>query len=229
MARSLFDPALAAAHEKRTGLPAGTLAAIVERETGNQQRFLDKPDDFHYSVGPNGEKPKSTARGLGGVLEGTARDPGYGVAPLKDWTVPEQMRFIADYTAARTKQAGSLEGGLSAYGEGAGYGKAVAARIGKGAPVNSPVVTPVNMEPVQSVQLAQAPQQAAPEQVAQSLTPEPIQVAPPMQVDPSWGDFQQAMPRQVQMADLDYGKYMPQAQANVAPNFTPFGRFKGRV
>lgn len=119
---------LMAAEEKRTGLPSGLLHSLVKQETGFQQRFLDDPSAAHYAVGPNGEKPKSSARGFG-FLEGTASNPGYGVAPLKDWSVPEQLRFMADYVNARAKQAGSLEGGIAGFGEGPKYAAQVMARL----------------------------------------------------------------------------------------------------
>jgi hypothetical protein len=152
-----------AKEEKRTGLPEGTLSSLVKQETGFQQRFLDDPSAPHYSVGPNGEKPKSSARGLGGILEGTARQPGYGVAPLKDWSVPEQLRFMADYTVARSKQAGSLEAGLAAYGEGDGYARQVMSRLGYKPSVKQSAPAMKEQDaPVMVAQAPEAPQELPP-------------------------------------------------------------------
>jgi len=212
---------LMASEEKRTGLAAGTLAALVQQETGGQQRFIDNPGDFHYKAVSKGEKPKSTARGLGGILAGTARDPGYGVTPLKDWSAPEQLRFMADYAQARIKQAGSVAGGLAGYGEGGKYAQQVTARMGKGKvvaseiPVEQPMAggVPVVVEPPQMVQ-APVVEQALP-----------------------WQKFQQAMPAQrIQTNDLAYGlpavnqpqtQYVPLTQS--APNFNMFRGFRGYV
>lgn len=226
--------ALMAAEEKRTGLPTGLLASLVQQETGGQQRFVDNPGDFHYKAGPNGEKPKSTARGLGGILEGTARDPGYGVTPLKDWSVPEQLRFIADYSQARIKQAGSVEAGLAGYGQGAPYSKQVMARLGN-APVSNP--SPLAMPDAQFAQLPmQAPVEAPvvvpenpvvaapvmppPEVMAQAVAAQPVAVAP----DP-WAAMKMAEAQQITPADMNYGG-MPApvqvAQAKGGPDFSSF-------
>ena len=75
----------------------------------------------------------STAFGPFGILESTAKDPGFGVVPLRDKSLAEQIRFSSEYLAARSKKGG-LGAGLAGYGEGAKYGQQVAARIGgKGA------------------------------------------------------------------------------------------------
>lgn len=218
---------LMAAEEKRTGLAPGTLASLVQQETGGQQRFIDNPGDFHYKVGPKGEKPKSTARGLGGILEATARDPGYGVTPLKDWSAPEQLRFIADYAQARIKQAGSVAGGLAGYGEGGKYAQQVTARMGKGAPVP---VAPVVPAPAAPVLHGGVP----------VVTEAPQMVQAPVAQDNPWGEFQQALPSQpVQVADLNYGVPQTRAdnfsllasldQAAMQPNFNMFGKWKGKA
>jgi hypothetical protein len=140
---------LAKKEDARVGLPIGTTASIIAAETGWQKRFLDNPADFHYKTGAKGEKPKSSARGLGGILSGTGRDPGYGVKPIgDDWSVGNQVRFIADYAKAQVKRTGSLEAGLGAYGEGPKYAQKVLKGVGwmpawNGAEQAKTVVPPV--------------------------------------------------------------------------------------
>lgn len=119
---------LAAAEDARLGLPTGLTASIIEQESGFQDRFLVDKRVPHYT----GPKPKSSAAGLGGFLDGTVRDPGYGVKPLgDDWSIPNQLRFIADYASARIKRAGGLEKGLMEYGTGRPeYAQSVLGRLG---------------------------------------------------------------------------------------------------
>lgn len=113
--------------EQAYGLPEGILASIREQETGNKQRFLDDPAAPHYT----GANPKSSAFGLYGILENsTAKDPGYGVAPLASKSPEDQVQFAAQYLAARTADAGSLAAGLAGYGEGEGYANQVLNRAG---------------------------------------------------------------------------------------------------
>jgi hypothetical protein len=118
---------LAAAEDARVGLPIGTTAGIIGTETGWQDKFLTDKRVPHYT----GAKPKSSASGLGGFLDGTARDPGYGVKPLgDDWSIGNQVRFIADYAQAQIKRTGGLEAGLAAYGEGPKYAQKVLKSVG---------------------------------------------------------------------------------------------------
>lgn len=102
------------------------------------------------------------------------------------------------------------------------YGKQVAARLATGQAAEAV-----------PIQLAQVEGKVLPEQAAPVI---PVE-AP---VDPSWNQFQQAMPRQVQASDLEYGQAMPVYQApqldpralavaQVQPNFAAFGRWKGWV
>lgn len=232
MARNLPDDWVTqmAAEEQRTGLPAGTLNALISQETGLQQRFLDDPAAYHYAVGPKGEKPKSSARGLGGILKGTARDPGFGVTPLKDWSVPEQLRFMADYTKARSGKNGDLRTGLAAYGEGAKYAQQVMGRINKATPVPveqaKPIIQAEGLPPVPM----SAPQYAefTPERVDQAVAPQvqtaPVQVAQvaaetvPTMGD-AWTSFTQRNQVPVQVADLAFGMGMPAPMAVPEVNF----------
>jgi hypothetical protein len=125
---------LLSAADARNGLPAGTMFAVMQQESGG--RFLDAPDTKHYpsGVAPNGKK--SSAFGPFGILESTAAAPGYGVAPLKDKSLEEQVRFASDYLGGRIKaRGGDVVAGLADYGEGPQYGQQVAARI-KGVPMS---------------------------------------------------------------------------------------------
>lgn len=168
--------ALTSEAEKRTGLPKGAVASLIIQEVGGQlDKFLKQPDAFHYAPGPNGKKPTSSARGLIGVLRDTATKPGYGVTPLKDYSIEEQIRFGADYLAARVKQAGSFEKGLAGYGEGAKYAQEVKDRMegksvrGRPSPQQ---LQQVQVQPPQQVVAAAAarPQVEAPMQVFESQT-----------------------------------------------------------
>lgn len=135
-----LDEKLAAA-ERENGLPAGTLRAVMQQEIGGRQEFLDDPAKYHYGLNADGKRiaphtgQVSTAFGPFGILESTGRRPGYGVAPLKDKSLDEQIRFAAEYLAARSRSAGSLEGGLSGYGEGSAYSNSVMRRMRNGTPM----------------------------------------------------------------------------------------------
>jgi len=110
--------------ESRAGLPSGLLCSLVTQETGDKEDYIKDPGKYHYAQGPDGRRVAghtgkvSTAFGPFGLLESTASDPGYGVAPLAGKDLAEQARFVADYLAARIKTAGSVEAGLAGYGEG---------------------------------------------------------------------------------------------------------------
>jgi len=124
-----------AAAEKANGLPAGLLSSIRQQETGGNQAYIDDPSKYHYGLNSEGKRiaghtgKVSTAFGPFGLLESTARDPGYGVAPLKDKSLDEQIRFAAEYAAARGRSAGSLEAGMAGYGEGGAYSRSVMGRL----------------------------------------------------------------------------------------------------
>lgn len=123
------------AADKKNGLPAGTMKAILQQETGGNAKYLQDPTTYHYGLNAEGKRiaghtgKVSTAFGPFGILESTAAKPGFGVAPLKDKSLGEQIRFASEYLAARSKKGG-LEAGLAGYGEGAKYSQQVAARMG---------------------------------------------------------------------------------------------------
>lgn len=70
---------------------------------------------------PNAKNAGSGATGLMQVMEGTARDPGYGVAPIVDRTDPEQnVRLGTSYLSKLKQQLGDERSALVAYNWGPG-------------------------------------------------------------------------------------------------------------
>lgn len=124
-----------AAAEKANNLPSGILSSIISQETGNNKAYLEDPSKYHYGLNEEGKRiaghtgKVSTAFGPFGLLESTASKPGYGVEPLKDKSMDEQIRFAAQYLSGRVKSAGSMFAGLSGYGEGAKYANQVLGRL----------------------------------------------------------------------------------------------------
>lgn len=122
---------LEAAAEQKFGLPAGVLGSVRQQETGGKQAYLDDPTKAHYPTGYTKSGVKSSAFGPYGILDSTAKQPGYGTAPLADKnSLAAQVDFAASYLAGRTKHAGSLEAGLAGYGEGSKYANQVLSRLG---------------------------------------------------------------------------------------------------
>lgn len=174
---------LLAAADKQRGFPPGTMQSLLMQETGGQPQYLTDPTTYHYPVNADGKRiaahtgKVSTAQGPFGILESTARDPGYGVKPLGDKTnLSEHIRFAADYLDARAKSAGSLPAGLAGYGEGEKYAAQVARRRDGGqAPVNAVAAAPaVKPEQVAVTQVTPAPVVAPVEQVVAQDTPQPM-------------------------------------------------------
>lgn len=243
-------PAQLAAAEKRVGLAPGVMASIMKQEIGGNTKYLDDPAAYHYEMGPDGRRVAphtgkvSTAFGPFGILESTAKDPGYGVAPLKDKSLGEQIRFATDYAAARVKSAGSLEAGLAGYGEGAKYAAQVTGRMGKSSPVQASAPVVVAAAP------AQAPVMTAPsaaEAVVQGGGSAPVMAeAPGIPAGgegDAWQAFLKSMPRTqgqqpVNVNDLRYGgvmagtavpqyQFQPSKVKSVRPNFDAFSAWSG--
>ena len=124
---SVLAPALSAS-EKVAGLPAGLMNSLVMQETGGKEDYIKDPAKYHYEPDASGKR-KSTAFGPYGILESTAKNPGFGVAPLKDKSLEEQTRFATEYLAARIKAGGSVQAGLAGYGEGDKYATQVLGRM----------------------------------------------------------------------------------------------------
>lgn len=248
---------LLAETDKKNGFPEGTMFSIMQQEVGGQAgKFINDPAAYHYEMGADGRRVAkhtgkvSTAFGPFGILESTGAKPGYGVAPLKDKSLEEQVRFAGDYLAARSRQAGGLGGGLAGYGEGAKYAQQVAARVGKqkvppmAEPMMASAATPLRM-PV-SAPLASV---AAPMEVPQAPVVAPIQEMPAAPVvmadqgpDP-WLEFlaqskardtpqiAQAEPEiQVpQVAVPDFMAALRGLGGTPKVDFTPFAALKGMV
>jgi soluble lytic murein transglycosylase-like protein len=69
---------------------------------------------------PNAVSPVG-ARGLTQIMPATAKAPGHGVAPMRDDSVDEQIRFGSDYLRAMIKHfGGDVKKGLAAYNGGIG-------------------------------------------------------------------------------------------------------------
>lgn len=230
---------LLAAADKRNSFPAGTMASVMQQEVGGQfDKYLQDPAAYHYEAGPDGRRVAkhtgkvSTAFGPFGILESTARDPGYGVQPLQSKAIEEQIRFASDYLAARSKQGGLVQG-LAGYGEGAKYAQQVAGRVGKGGSVGLAVqgsqapqapVTQVAAIPEQQVAAVDLPPQEVPagqeavppgQPTPQPVSPVQNQVA---QGPDPWTAFMETMQtkpaaqRPVQVADLSGYGDAPQMQ-----------------
>jgi soluble lytic murein transglycosylase-like protein len=90
---------------RNRGVAPDLLLAVVAAESG---------------FDPNARSPKG-AEGVTQILPATARDPGFGVAPLKEKTVAEYLRFGADYLVAMlTRYGGNRRKALAAYNAGPG-------------------------------------------------------------------------------------------------------------
>lgn len=123
--------------EQKAGLPAGLMQSVWMQETGGKDAYLNDPGKHHYPMGSDGKRRASSgvvssAFGPFGILESTARSPGFGVDPLKDKSLDEQIRFASEYLAARIRASGGdVRGGLAGYGEGSPYADQVLSRLGR--------------------------------------------------------------------------------------------------
>jgi len=220
---------LLAQADKQRGFPEGTMVSVMQQESGGNSKYIDAPDTYHYDLNAEGKRiaghtgKVSTAFGPFGILESTGRDPGYGVQPLKDKSLEEQVRFAGDYLAARSKQAGGLQAGLSGYGEGGKYGQQVMARIGKQAtPIKPLQVTPMELPQTQVAMMEPQAPVVQPIQQAIPVLTEQVALVPQQQANP-WAEFQKAIPVGLQADALDYSKVMPQLNVGKSqPNFLKF-------
>lgn len=210
---------LLAAADKQRGFPPGTMQSLLMQETGGQAKYLNDPTQYHYAANADGKRIAghtgkiSTAHGPFGILESTAKDPGYGVKPMGDKaSLAEHIRFAGDYLAARSKSAGGLSAGLAGYGEGEKYAAQVVGR--RDAKV--PAANLVAAAPVTAQATVVAPQETpAPVMVAQAEAPAQqvvAQAAPPAEVVPNTWDSFVANYRAAQA---------PQAVADAAPQQQP--------
>ena len=180
---------LMSAMEKKHGFREGTMLSLMRQEIGgNTDKYLQDPTTYHYAPNAEGKRVAphtgkiSTAFGPFGILESTGKDPGYGVQPLADKSIAEQIRFAGDYLAARSKAAGSFTKGLAGYGEGTGYANQVVARM-EGSPVPRAAAAPglVPLPPVGRSRpapvLADVP--GVPQEVLAQASPSPVQKVAP--------------------------------------------------
>jgi len=95
-------------YAKKFGVRPDILARMVFQESSNNPR----------AVGP--ETSQGTAKGAAQALDSTARDPGYGVAPLKNqFDLEDSVRFGAEYLAMNLKKfGGDYELALAGYHSG---------------------------------------------------------------------------------------------------------------
>lgn len=204
--------------DKRKGFPPGTMFSIMKQETGGSDKYLADPTAYHYAANAAGKRiaghtgKVSTAFGPFGILESTGADPGYGVAPLKDKSLQEQIRFASDYLDGRSKSAGSLHAGIAGYGEGTKYTNQVVSRRDR---TPLPVAVAAGAPPVVAQEIAAiaAQPQAAPIPIPVPVVQEAQQVAvqAPVQEPDPWAAFQ-AQQRQtapVQVSDLNFGQPAP--------------------
>lgn len=179
---------LIAATEDKTGLPKGALLSVLGQEVGSQaSKFIKDPAAYHYEKNAAGKRiakhtgKVSTAFGPFGILESTGAKPGYGVAPLKDKSLEEQVRFAGEYLAARAKQAGSFEKGLAGYGEGAKYAQQVSNRMeGKGGRPSPQQLQEMQVPPPSEQQPRVVAQAASPAAMPMQTIEPQVQRAPTM-------------------------------------------------
>ena len=236
-----------AAADDRNGFPAGTMASILQQETGGNKKYLQDPTAYHYGLNAEGKRVAghtgkiSTAFGPFGILESTAKDPGYGVAPLKDKSLDEQVRFASDYLAARSKGKGGLVEGLAGYGEGTKYAEQVMGRIKGGGPVVAAGASTSRPAPAALPAVVDAPAPVEPVMAAAPvLLPPEVRVASgggAGQGD-AWQAFLNSMPKSqpVQANDLRFGSLTAGASPfqfntkvqSARPNFEAFTSWTGR-
>ena len=95
-------------YASKFGVRPDILARMVFQESSNNPR----------AVGP--ETSQGTAKGAAQALDSTARDPGYGVAPLKNqFDLEDSVRFGAEYLAMNLEKfGGDYELALAGYHSG---------------------------------------------------------------------------------------------------------------
>lgn len=216
---------LLAEADKQRGFPPGTMQSLLMQETGGKPQYLTDPTTYHYAANAEGKRiaPQSgkisTAHGPFGILESTAKDPGYGVKPMGDKTsLAEHIRFAADYLGARAKSAGSLSAGLAGYGEGDKYAAQVVGRRDGKAPAATQVAAApvVQAAPVVLAQATPAPVLEAPVEQVVAQAPAPVPAGDPNAWNSFIANLRAAQAQPVDQAPAAAPVNYPSVQA---PNF----------
>lgn len=98
---------------------AGEAAAEVKLHLADVVMALESNGRRYGKDGALLTSPKG-ARGEMQVMPGTARDPGFGVAPARDGSADELARVGRDYLGAMEKRYGAPDAALAAYNAGPG-------------------------------------------------------------------------------------------------------------
>lgn len=105
---------------RQSGAASQMMGDAYQGETGNFDDLTQAVMMQESGGDPNAVSPAG-ARGLMQLMPGTARDPGYGVAPARDDSPAENMRVGEDYLRAMLRQyGGNRTLALAAYNAGPG-------------------------------------------------------------------------------------------------------------
>ena len=98
----------------------GELAASIAREYGLNPEIFVRQMMQESGLNPDAVSPAG-AVGIAQIMPATARDPGYGIAPISDLRDPEEsLRFGAQYMRAMLDKYGDYGLALAAYNAGPG-------------------------------------------------------------------------------------------------------------
>jgi hypothetical protein len=98
----------------------GELAASIAREYGLNPEIFVRQMMQESGLNPDAVSPAG-AVGIAQIMPDTARDPGYGIAPISDRRDPESsLRFGAQYMRAMLDKYGDYGLALAAYNAGPG-------------------------------------------------------------------------------------------------------------
>jgi hypothetical protein len=120
------DPANATATLTASSVPmnTSTLAGIAASPFTTGGVSLDALVDAVIQVesggNPNAVNKQSGAFGLMQIIPKTAADPGYDVAPMRDKSPQENVRFGREYLNAMVREFGDITHGIMAYNAGPG-------------------------------------------------------------------------------------------------------------
>ena len=223
--------------------------SFVDRIKHIESRGRRFGDDGKILQGP--QTRYGTAKGEMQVLDGTARDPGYGVAPAKDGSPAELARVGAQYAEALLAHFGGDEAKAgAAYNHGPGNVQKLLTKHGDrwmahlpretknyvaslggvaAAPVARMAAAPAALPEGAALQVAAgpAPVEIPPEMLAR-LSAQATATSVPTGPDP-WQEFLKTLPGRAQpvnVADIDYGNprtatRLPEFQLTPVPSRKP--------